>query len=319
MKFLNLSLIFLILFGCGAKKLSNSLEIPIKEYGLTVNVPQEWEKTESLFPSLKGQEKDRFMEVIFNFVPQKTAEQAKILEQKGTMTQEKAEELTKTLICLFKVTAFFREGFEETQIENFTKCSYNKAIGKTKNYIYFFSYNTLEEMDISTEDQENFATFYKFLDLVEGSIDIYEPIKPKSSSLEFLEFSSVDLEGKTVTSKIFEKNRLTLVNFWGTYCAPCIDEMPELGKIAQEYEGLGVLGIVIDGTGNQEIAKKILSKSKATFTNILVSQELQSGILQTIKAVPTTIFVDSKGKIVGNRVVGAQIEEYKRQIEAFLK
>ena len=43
-------------------------------------------------------------------------------------------------------------------------------------------------------------------------------------------FSTTDLEGNTVTNDIFSQADLTVVNFWGTFCNPCINEMPELAK-----------------------------------------------------------------------------------------
>lgn len=47
-------------------------------------------------------------------------------------------------------------------------------------------------------------------------------------------FSTTDLEGNTVTNDIFSQADLTVVNFWGTFCNPCINEMPELAKWNEE-------------------------------------------------------------------------------------
>ena len=43
-------------------------------------------------------------------------------------------------------------------------------------------------------------------------------------------FTAKDLDGNTVTEEIFAEKDLTVVNIWGTFCPPCIAEMPELGE-----------------------------------------------------------------------------------------
>ena len=61
-------------------------------------------------------------------------------------------------------------------------------------------------------------------------------------------FSSKDMAGNAVTSDIFAKNKLTMVNIWGTFCPPCIREMPDLAKLnsANKSKGVEVVGIPID-------------------------------------------------------------------------
>ena len=49
-------------------------------------------------------------------------------------------------------------------------------------------------------------------------------------------FESWDLYGNTVTNQVFKGKKLTMVNIWATYCSPCINEMPDLEKLHQEYE-----------------------------------------------------------------------------------
>jgi thiol-disulfide isomerase/thioredoxin len=61
-----------------------------------------------------------------------------------------------------------------------------------------------------------------------------EPEKPeKPESVESgISFETTDLAGNTVRSEdIFGENALTMVNLWGTYCGPCIGEMPDLEEL----------------------------------------------------------------------------------------
>ena len=50
----------------------------------------------------------------------------------------------------------------------------------------------------------------------------------------------------SVTNDIFSQADLTVVNFWGTFCNPCIDEMPELAKWNEEMpDNVQMLGVIV--------------------------------------------------------------------------
>ena len=134
---------------------------------------------------------------------------------------------------------------------------------------------------------------------------------------------TVDLDGNTVnTADLFAQNKITMVNIWATCCGPCINEMPELEKIHQEYaeEGAGVIGLVLDvPAGNDQLlqdALDILDETGVTYTNIRAWNGL--GETLQVNAVPTTYFVDSEGKIMGDPIVGADIEQYRRTFKNYL-
>jgi thiol-disulfide isomerase/thioredoxin len=110
---------------------------------------------------------------------------------------------------------------------------------------------------------------------------------------------ATDLEGNPVDASVFASAKLTMVNVWATFCSPCVGEMPELSKIAQEYkdQGLQVIGLVVDVTDKATLqdAPVIITETGANYLHILPSDELYSE-LGGIDAVPTTFFVDSQGR-----------------------
>ena len=69
---------------------------------------------------------------------------------------------------------------------------------------------------------------------------------------DFSSFKTYDIDGNVVTQDIFKDFDLTMINIWGTYCSPCIREMPDLGEIHDEYKDrkVNVVGIVIDVQNN---------------------------------------------------------------------
>ncbi len=129
------------------------------------------------------------------------------------------------------------------------------------------------------------------------------------------EFETQDLYGTTLTQDIFAEYDITMVNIWGTYCPPCIEEMPHLGELSTEYaeNGVQIVGLVIDVLGmdgnvdetQKELAVDIIDSTGAHYTHILPSEEMNSLLSQTT-AVPTTFFVDSEGRQVGMTYVGSR-------------
>lgn len=133
----------------------------------------------------------------------------------------------------------------------------------------------------------------------------------------FKQFETVGLDGVTYNQDYFKENELTLVNVWGTYCGPCIEEMPYLGELSRDYEesGFRIIGLVIDVQGSdysidESMAKEAISivqETDATYLHLLLSANLSKGVLEgyDVTAIPTSFFVDSEGNVVGEPIVGS--------------
>lgn len=136
-------------------------------------------------------------------------------------------------------------------------------------------------------------------------------------------FTAKDLEGNTVTESIFSEKDLTIINIWGTFCPPCIGEMPELGEWAREMpDNVQLIGLVSDISGDDDtehhdLAVEILEKADAGFLQIIANQDF-TPIMQYIIGVPTTLFVDKEGNIVGDPIIGASVDGYKQFVEDYL-
>ncbi|MDR0615292.1 MAG: TlpA family protein disulfide reductase [Synergistaceae bacterium] len=144
----------------------------------------------------------------------------------------------------------------------------------------------------------------------------------KDAEKVFPAFASKSLEGQDVTDALFAEKKLTMVNIWTTWCPPCIGEMPDLGNLAKTMpEGSQLVGIILDADepGALDDALKILEDANASFVQILPADSM-GPVLSMVEAIPTTIFVDSAGNIVGNPLVGARPENaYRAEIDKLLK
>ncbi len=159
----------------------------------------------------------------------------------------------------------------------------------------------------------------------EGQSADKQAVKENSAQqAKFPAFQTQDTAGKLVTQDIFKHKKVTVINIWGTFCPPCIGEMPELGAWAREMPAdAQLIGIVCDVRGEkdkQTIAKanKITAEANAQFVNLLPNAEIMQ-YLEGVEAVPTTIFVDSAGNIIGEAVVGANVPRYKELLARYLQ
>ncbi len=159
-----------------------------------------------------------------------------------------------------------------------------------------------------------------------------EPEKETSVSgkEEFLSsFSTSTLDGDVVDESILNGKKLTMINIWATYCGPCINEMPSLGEISKEYEdkGLQIIGIPIDvvdyygGADEQQIklAKEIIEETGADYIHILPSVSLNEKVLNSVTAVPETIFVDEEGNFVHSLTGARSKEDWQSVIDELLE
>lgn len=139
-----------------------------------------------------------------------------------------------------------------------------------------------------------------------------------------LKFTAKNLNKEDISNDIFAEKDLTVLNVWGTFCGPCINEMPELASWSKEMpENVQIIGLVADISGDTDeqhidLAKKIMEQSKGDFQNIIPNENF-SDLLSTVVGVPTTYFINKDGKIIGKPIVGAQVAKYKAFVNGYLE
>lgn len=136
------------------------------------------------------------------------------------------------------------------------------------------------------------------------------------------EFSTTDMDGNKVTNDTFADYDLTVVNFWATYCNPCIDELPELAEWKKELpDNVNLIGLLVDvdekGSDQYKLAEKIIKETGADYQHLIATEEFDD-MISNLVGVPTTFFVDSTGKIIGEPFAGADVDAYKQTVEDYL-
>jgi len=146
----------------------------------------------------------------------------------------------------------------------------------------------------------------------------------EAKSEPVITFTTTDLDGNEVDESILSEKEYTMVNLWGTFCGPCIGEMPELAEIAgnmpDNMQLIGIICDVYDGEDtNVDTAKSILSDTGAeVYTNLKFSEDLYN-IFSEYNFIPTTVFFDSEGNMMEEPIVGADVDAYKEIIAKYGK
>lgn len=138
----------------------------------------------------------------------------------------------------------------------------------------------------------------------------------------FKEFKTVDLSGNEVSEAIFSEKEITMVNFWGSTCGPCLDELDELQEIHQKLpENVGLVGILVDVPAGYEKgverANEALLRAGAEYQNILPDDALLE-YTNGLSLTPYTIFVDKDRNIVGKRIKGADPTAFVEELESLV-
>ncbi len=124
--------------------------------------------------------------------------------------------------------------------------------------------------------------------------------------------------GKTLSRSDFG-GKVLVLNFWATWCPPCIDELPSLDIMARQLgpKGVVVLGVSVDK--NQDLYRKFLANVKPTFQTALDPEADISASYGTYKY-PETYVIDRDGKVRQKHIGGRDWTdpEILKSIEALL-
>lgn len=139
---------------------------------------------------------------------------------------------------------------------------------------------------------------------------IINTIKALQPGMQAPDFTQNDPEGNPVKfSDVYSKNKVTMVDFWASWCGPCRAFNPTLVKIYNEYnkKGFQILGVSFDT--KQDAWVKGIKDDKLSWIHVsdLGGWNNVVGDLYYVKFVPQNIFVDQTGKIIKRHATEKEI------------
>jgi peroxiredoxin len=113
------------------------------------------------------------------------------------------------------------------------------------------------------------------------------------------DFSARDLEGKSVRLANHLGKQAVLLNFWETWCEPCVAEFPHLRRMYESNKDKGflLLGIAMDGPETVANVPAFVKRNQLNFPVVLDEDSQIAAIYNPKKSAPLSVLIDKTGKI----------------------
>ena len=132
--------------------------------------------------------------------------------------------------------------------------------------------NKIENNDVKTEEPEKVET----------------PVVTSAVS-----FKGED--GKTILLSSL-KGKVVFINFWATWCPPCIEELPSINELKKSFKGnQDIVFLMVDVDSEMEKSSAFMKENKYDLTVYIPASEIPSDFLGS--AIPTTVILDKSGQI----------------------
>jgi peroxiredoxin len=113
------------------------------------------------------------------------------------------------------------------------------------------------------------------------------------------DFSARDVDGKTLRLSDYLGKQAVLLDFWSTYCEPCLAEMPHLRKIYDEQKAKGFVVIAVSMDGPETVAEvpSFTKRNGMIFPVVLDEDSHVAQIYNPKKTAPLSVLIDKTGKV----------------------
>lgn len=112
-------------------------------------------------------------------------------------------------------------------------------------------------------------------------------------------FSLNDLQNTTRTFQELRGENLTLIDFWATWCRPCLKAIPELNRLYEIYSerGVSIIGINCDGPRS---ASKVLPLTRSLQIKYPVLTDMDADVMKrlNLSAYPSLVMTDGEGRVI---------------------
>ncbi len=131
------------------------------------------------------------------------------------------------------------------------------------------------------------------------------------------DFSAPSPEGKTISLKE-SLGKVTLIDFWASWCGPCRKENPNVVAMYNELhdKGFNIIGVSLDNPGGDQAWKDAIAKDGLTWNQVSNLKGWKDPIAEqyNVKSIPATFLLDASGKIVAKDLRGDALKAKVKEL-----
>ena len=154
-------------------------------------------------------------------------------------------------------------------------------------------------------DSHIFADEIEGIDIIKKDFSYYYKNRQELKQLALLKkapaFRLNDIKGESVSLSDF-KGKVVLIDVWATWCKPCLDEIPDLKALAEDYDesNLRLIGVSIDRQEDKELWKLKVDDEGLPGTQLILENGWQSAFKfdYIVSSIPRFILIDEEGKFI---------------------
>lgn len=196
---------------------------------------------------------------------------------------------------------------------NFIEANKDNVAGAIVLYWNFRNYDQAKQEEIIKSASQEFRNYAGVI-YVTNLLDV---LKNTAVGKQYTDISMPSLKGDSISlSDIVPNNKLTLVDFWATWCAPCRAEIPNLKEIYSDYrsKGLEIVGVSLDKEESRW--KNYIDENELNWIHMSELQHWKSeaGRIYGINSIPHVILIDQNGVIVSRGLHGKELRDKVAEI-----
>lgn len=141
--------------------------------------------------------------------------------------------------------------------------------------------------------------------------EIFDTVSATEIGKKAPEFTAKDTRGKEISLSDSMGKKVTIVDFWASWCMPCRQENPNMVALYKEFhgKGLNIIGVSLDIDSKEWITA--IAKDQLTWSQVSNLKQWEDPIAKqyNVNQIPSTFVLDQDGKIVAKNISGAELRK----------